>query len=68
MYACSTEGQTYPGLHQEKRDQQAEGGDSAPPVCSHETPPGVLSPVLGPSTQEGHGVVGAGPEEGQEDD
>ena len=27
-----------------------------------------MHPVLGPSTQEGHGVIGAGPEEGHKDD
>ena len=32
------------------------------PLCSHETPPGVLHQVLQPSTQGGHGFVGAGPE------
>ena len=30
MCACSPEDQPYPGLHQEKCDQQVEGGDSAP--------------------------------------
>ena len=30
MCACCPEGQPYPGLQQEKRDQQGEGGDSAP--------------------------------------
>jgi len=34
----------YPGLHQEKRGQQAEQGNSAPLLRSHETPPGVLRP------------------------
>ena len=58
----------YPGLHQEKHDQQVKGGDSAPLICSHDTPPGVLRSVLGPSTQEGHGAVGVGPVEGHGDD
>ena len=60
---CNPEGQPHPGLHQEKCDQQVEGGDSGPLLCSHETPSG----VLGPTTQ-GHGTVGADPEEGHEDD
>jgi len=34
MCARSPEGQPYPGLHQEKCDQQVEGGDSAPLFCS----------------------------------
>ena len=48
MCACSPEGQQYPELHQEKRDQQDKGGDSAPLFCSLDTPPGVLCPCLGP--------------------
>jgi len=42
---------------------QVEGGDSAPPLHSGETPPGVLHPGLEPSAQERHGPVGGGPEE-----
>jgi len=64
MCARSLEGQPYPGLHQEQRGQQVEGGDSAPLLCSGETPPGVLHPDLESSAQERHEPVGAGPEEG----
>ena len=37
-------------------------------LCSAETPPGVLRSSLRPSVQEGHGLVGAGPEEGRKND
>jgi len=63
MCTCSPESQPYPGLHQKKRGQQFEEGDSAPLLCSGETPPGVLHPALEPSAKETHGAVGAGPEE-----
>ena len=68
MCSCSPEGQLYPGLHEEKCDQQVEGGDSTPLLCSRETPPGVLRPVLVSPAQEGHGVVGAGSEEDHKND
>jgi len=68
MCAYSPESQQYPGLHQKKRGQQVEGRDSAPLLCSGETPPGVLCPALEPPAQAGHGPFGAGPEEGHKDD
>ena len=37
MCACSPESQPYPGLHQKKHDQQAEGGDAPPLFCFHES-------------------------------
>jgi len=63
MCAGSPDGQSYPGLHQKQRGQQVEGGDSAPLLCSGETPCGVLHPALEPSAQDRHGPVGTGPEE-----
>jgi len=68
MCAGSPKGQPCPELHQEKRDQQVERGDSAPLLCSGETSPGVLRSALEPSAQEGHGTVGAGPQEGYKND
>jgi len=50
MYAHSSEGQPYPGLQQQKCGQQVKGGDSAPLLCSGETPPTIMH--LEPSAQE----------------
>ncbi|KAK4826898.1 hypothetical protein QYF61_012253 [Mycteria americana] len=58
MCTCSPESQPYPGLHQKKYGQQVKRGDSAPLLCSGETPPGVLHPALESSAQERHGPVG----------
>ena len=55
------------GLLQKKCNQQVKGGDSAPLLRSRETPPAALRSALGPPTKEGHGPVGASPEEGHED-
>ena len=68
MCTHSPEGQPYPGLHQNKSGQKVEGGDSAPLLLSGETSPGVLRPALELLAQEGHGTIGAGPEEGHKDD
>ena len=38
------------------------------PLCSCETPPGVLHPLVGPQKQEGYKTVGVGPKEGHKDD
>ena len=68
MCACSQKSQPYPGLQQEKRGQQGNGGDSAPLLHSRQNPPGVLRPDLEPPTEEGHRAVGAGPEQDHKDD
>ncbi|GAB0192563.1 hypothetical protein GRJ2_001721600 [Grus japonensis] len=66
MCAHSPESQPCPGLHPQQRDQQVEGGDSAPLLRSGEAPPGVLRPARGSPGQESHGAVGASPKEATE--
>ncbi|KAJ7407292.1 protein themis isoform x2 [Pitangus sulphuratus] len=48
--------------------QEFKGDDSTSLLGSCETPPGVLHLVLGSSPQERYGLVGASPQEGQEED
>ena len=67
MCAHSPEGQTYPGLHQKQHGQHVKVGDSAPLLCSGETPPGLLCPALQSSVQERHGPVQEGHEDDQRD-
>jgi len=57
MCTCSPESQPYPGLHQEKRGQQVEEGDSAPLLHSHETPPGVLVQLWNPQHKKDMDVL-----------
>ena len=64
MCTRSPEGQPYPGLHQKKRGQKVEGGDSVPLLRSGDSPPGVLHPALEPSAQEKCEPVGESPEKG----
>ncbi|TRZ26190.1 hypothetical protein HGM15179_000802 [Zosterops borbonicus] len=63
MGTPSPESQTCPGLHPEPRGQQGQGGDSAPLLCSAQSPPAVLIQLWVPA-QEGHGPAGVSPEEG----
>jgi len=48
--------------------QQVKRGGSPPQLCSCETLPGVVHPALESVLQDRHGPVGAGPEEGREND
>lgn len=64
MCVCSPETQSYPGMHQNKHDQQAEGGESLRLLRCHETTPGLLHPGLWTPTQERHRLLRADTEEG----
>ena len=58
MCLCSPESQPYPGLHQNKCDQQVEGGDPVPLLCTDRTilhsSPEKLHPDVEFSVQERH--------------
>lgn len=64
--SCSLEGQQNPGLHQQKDGQQGEEVIVSP--CSAFVRSAALHPGLRPPAHGGCGAVGAGPEEGHEDD
>ena len=66
--ACSRNGQWHPMFHQKRSGQQGEGGDCPPQLSPCEDPAGILSPSLGPPTQERFGAFGVGADEGHEDD
>ena len=55
-------------LHPNKHGQQDDGGDPAPLLCTDETLLAVLDPDAESSVQEGHGPVGAHPEESHKND
>ena len=65
MYPHSPESQPYPGLHQKKHGQQAEGGNPAPLLCNGEASPEVLHPDVESSVQDRCGSVGMCPEKGR---
>ena len=67
MCKLGLEDQWYPELHEKKGDQQGEGGDCPPQFCPCEGPSwSTVSRPGAPSTRR-IGAVGAGPEEGHED-
>lgn len=67
MCTHSPESQLCAGLHPKQHDR-IEGGDSAPLLWPCETLSEALHPALGSSAQERQGSLGAGLEEGHEDD
>jgi len=51
-----------------KRTMASRSREVILPLCSAEIPPAVLRSALEPTVQERHGPVGAGPEEGHQND
>jgi len=51
-----------------KRSMASMSREGILPLCSGETPPGVLHPALDAPAQEEHGAVREGPEESHKDD
>jgi len=51
-----------------KRSMASRWREAILPLCSGATTSGILHPAWEPSAQEGHGAVGAGPEEGHKND
>jgi len=66
--SCSLESHPYPALHPKKCGEQGEGGDPDHLLCSGESSPGLLHPVVGSSVQERHGPVRVHPQEGYKND
>lgn len=64
MLVGNPESYSQRGLHQKIYGQQVREGSSTAPLCSGETPLGVLCPALESSVQ-GQGPIGVGPEKNQ---
>jgi len=64
---CSERMSWDPGMHQEERGQQGEGGSPSPLHCPSEASSGVLRPVLGSPVRERWGAAGESPAEGYKD-
>jgi len=62
-HQCALTAQDNPILDCIKRSMASRSRELILPLCSGETPPGILRPPLEPPAQEVHGPVGVGPEE-----